>query len=394
MKDGDVFDVEALMRRSTTGLSPGRQYIRTQRTQSAQRNSTSFSAVSAVSAFPNGCRGPNAERRYAIPVLGHRRRHRRLAGADPRRDGGLLGSADRRSTPRFARRGRPGPSRIPTTGGAPARRRFAPCWPRAGVACRLDRGHRPLRPDARRRAARRARRRCCGPRLSGATSAPKRNAAGSNRDGRPRSAAAADVESGADQFHADQAALGPPPRARGLAPRRARAAAEGLRPLPAERRATRSMSPTRPARCCSMSHAARWSQRDARRGGHRPRGCFRRCSSRPEICARVSREAAALTGLRDGHADRRRRRRPGGGRGRHGHHAARRGQRDDWHLGCGLRRDRPSRHRSEGAAAHVLSRHARAVARDGRDAGRGPFAALAPRSDRWRCERRGHPTTS
>ena len=102
----------------------------------------------------------------------------------------------------------------------------------------------------------------------------------------------------------------------------------------------------------------------------------------PAICARVSSDAAALTGL------------PAGtpivaGAGDQAAGAVGMGitrpgrrQRDDRHVRSGLRGDRPSRHRSEGADPHLLPRDAWTLARDGRDAGGRPVAALVPRSAR------------
>ena len=220
---------------------------------------------------------------------------------------------------------------------------------------------------------------CCGPRSSGAISAPKPSAAGSTRRSAATRHPRAHVESGAHEFHADQAAVGPHARARRVEPRAPRAAAEGLRPLPAERR-------VRHRRRRRVRHA------DARRGAPRAgrarcstrrrstRACCPPCSSRRTICARVSRDAAALTGIPAGTPI-----------------VAGAGDQAAGAIGMGITRpgavsatigtsgvvfaatDRPATD-PEGPAAHVLSRDPRALARDGRDAGRRPLAALVPRS--------------
>ena len=108
--------------------------------------------------------------------------------------------------------------------------------------------------------------------------------------------------------------------------------------------------------------------------------CCPTCSSRRRSARACRADAAARDGPACRHADRRRRRRSGRGRGRHGHHAARCGQRHDRHVGRRVRRDGSAGARSAGADAHLLSRGAGSLARDGRDAGRGPVAAMVARS--------------
>ena len=102
----------------------------------------------------------------------------------------------------------------------------------------------------------------------------------------------------------------------------------------------------------------------------------------PDVCAHVSADAAAATGLRRGHTHRGRRGRSGRRRGGHGHHAPGRRQRDDRHVRRRLRGDGASSARSQGADSHVLSRRAGPMARHGRDAGGRAVVALDARPDR------------
>ena len=63
-------------------------------------------------------------------------------------------------------------------------------------------------------------------------------------------------------------------------------------------------------------------------------------------------------------------------------------ERDDRHVRRGVRRDGSAGVRSAGPRPYVLSRDPGTLARDGRHAGRGPVAALVPRSIRRRGRRR------
>ena len=136
------------------------------------------------------------------------------------------------------------------------------------------------------------------------------------------------------------------PRAGRLAPRAPRAAAEGLHPLSAERRA-RDRRRRRLGHADARRRAAALVAATCSTPWASTHGCCPRCSSRRTICARVSARGGRAHRPSGRHADRRRRGRSGGRRDRHGHHAARRGQRDDRHVGRRLRRDRSSRHRSD-----------------------------------------------
>jgi xylulokinase len=81
--------------------------------------------------------------------------------------------------------------------------------------------------------------------------------------------------------------------------------------------------------------------------------------------------------------------RPGGRRGGDGNCASRSGERDNRHFGRGVCGDRPAGARSARTAAYVLSRDSRPLARDGRDAGSGSFAAVVSRHLRRREEPSG-----
>ena len=105
----------------------------------------------------------------------------------------------------------------------------------------------------------------------------------------------------------------------------------------------------------------------------------------PETTGVLSAEGARGNRLARGDAGGGGRRRSGGGRGRHGHRAARAGERDDRHVGRGVRRDRSAGVRSARPRPYVLSRDSGPLARDGRHAGRGPVAALVPRSVSASC---------
>ena len=74
-------------------------------------------------------------------------------------------------------------------------------------------------------------------------------------------------------LHRAEAALAAQARARRLRADPPRAAAEGLRPLPADRRARRSTRPTRRGRCSSTSRTAAGRRRSAPRSRSRSTGC-------------------------------------------------------------------------------------------------------------------------
>ena len=215
-------------------------------------------------------------------------------------------------------------------------------------------GDRPLRTDARRGAARRSRRGgAAGDHL--VRSAHRAGVPMARPRGRRRTAARAHRQSRADQLHADETAVGPHPRAGAVEPRAARAAAEGLRPLPAERRVCHR-------RRGRLGHA------DARR--RRPEMVAARSWMRSDIdsgraaaAVRVARGLRARLGRgrrRDRapgrHPDRRGRRRPGGRRRGHGHHPPRHRERHDRDVGRCLCRNRPAVPRSGRPPAYVLSR--------------------------------------
>ena len=84
-------------------------------------------------------------------------------------------------------------------------------------------------------------------------------------------------------------------------------------------------------------------------------------------------------GLGGWHAGCRWRWRSGRRRDGHGHRRSRRGQRHDRNFGRCVCRDGSACARSSRAASHVLPRRSRPLARHGRHAGRGAFAALVPR---------------
>ena len=315
----------------------------------------------------------------------HRRRHRRHA-----RDRDRRGRAHHRVGDRRARPVRLAADRVGRTGSARlvARdlRRRARGAGRGAADGRRHHGGRLLRPDARVRAARRPRRgdppgaHLVRPADRGAV--PRHH-----RDGRRGAADRADVQPGAHRLHAAEAAVGARARAAGVGTRHGRAAAEGLRAVPAHRR-------SRDRRRGCVGHAAvrrrrppvvgRHARRDGARrrhpaarvriaGGHRHGVHRRRRGDRPP----------------PGHTRRGGRRRSGRGRRRHGDRARGRGERHHRHVGRRLCRHRQARARSAGPRAHVLSRGAGPLAHHGRDAGRGAVAAMVPRS-----VRRGLPRTA
>ena len=134
-----------------------------------------------------------------------------------------------------------------------------------------------------------------------------------------------------------------------------RAPAEGLRPLPPHRRAR---------------DRRRRRVRDAPLRRRQP-ALERRGAGRARAPARVA--AARLRVDRD-----RRRRRPGGGCARRRDRRARAALGRPRHLRRRLRRTRRVPPGARGAAAHLLPRRSRHLARDGGDALRGRVAAMAP----------------
>ncbi len=99
----------------------------------------------------------------------------------------------------------------------------------------------------------------------------------------------------------------------------------------------------------------------------------------PEICARVTAEAAATDRTGGRNSDCRGRRRSGGRRSWHGDYSPGNCERDDWNVGSSVRGDRPSRARSQGPPAYVLSCDSGPMARHGRDPGSRSFLALVAR---------------
>ena len=167
------------------------------------------------------------------------------------------------------------------------------------------------------------------------------------------------------------------------------AAAQGLRALAAHRR-------SRHRRGRRVGHAAvrrrppEMVRRDAARDGHRPwlaAGRVRRtgCHRRGHLCCGGRHRSACRPAGRGWW------RRPGGRRHRDGRRAAGHGERDHGHLGRRVCGHRPPRARSAGPRPHVLSRRARTLARDGRDAGRRALTPLVSRHlrRRRRVARRG-----
>ena len=182
---------------------------------------------------------------------------------------------------------------------------------------------------------------------------------------RARAADPADRQPRADRLHGAEAALAAHARAGGVRADRARPAAEGLRPLPAHGRAR---------------------DRRRRRVGHAPLrrrqpALERRGAGRARAPARVA--AARVRVDRD-----RRRRRPGRGGARRRHRRARPALGRPRHLGRRLRRARRVPAGARGAAAHLLPRRPRHVARDGRDALGGRLAAVAAERARQAVLRR------
>ena len=96
---------------------------------------------------------------------------------------------------------------------------------------------------------------------------------------------------------------------------RARAAAQGLRSVPADRRVRASTRRTARGRCCSISLRGTGRPRCSRRSGSIRRGCRRRFEG-PAVTGVVSAAAATATGIACRHAGRRRGRRSGGERRR------------------------------------------------------------------------------
>ena len=212
-----------------------------------------------------------------------RRRHERRQGRRDRRRTARCSRARRRAT-RSRRRSRAGPSRSPRTGGAPPRRCARGCpTGRSGSRGQM---HGLVVLGERRR-------RCCGRRSSGTTAAPA------------PSAREIEARVGLDRLIAltgNRALAGftapkllwlrrhEPGRLRADP---ARAAAEGLRPLPADRRA-RDRRRRRVGDAALRRRAtAAGRRRSARRSRSRSSGCRRR-TSRPRSPARATRPPRAL----------------------------------------------------------------------------------------------------
>ena len=159
---------------------------------------------------------------------------------------------------------------------------------------------------------------------------------------------------------------------------RAHPAAQGLRAPAADRRAGRSTSPTRPARCCSTSPRRALERRGAATRSSSPREWLPPRSSRR---ARTCRRRAVAAGAGDQAAAA-----LGVGVDRAG---AALGRRSGPRASCFAPLPAYAAD-AAGARARLLPRRARHLARDGRDALRGRLAALAPR----RRSRRTSPSTS
>ena len=296
-------------------------------------------------------------------------------------DGSISASATRRTSP-SRRPARHGPSRIPTTGGAPVSRRCARCSQQTRTDRSAIRRDRPLGPDARRGAARRSAATCCGRRSSGAISAPNAECRWLDEHDRPQPAARAARSNPAltnftltkllwvrthepDVWARVRHVLLPKDYVRfRLSGEHATDVADA--------------SGHADARCRAPALVAR----DARRGGHR-RAAAARASSNRRRSARASRDAARRSPASrparrssPAPAIRRPARSAWASRGRA--RSARRSARP----ASSSRRPIVPRLDPQGPAAHVLSRDSRTLARDGRHAGGRPVAALVPRSVR------------
>ena len=237
----------------------------------------------------------------------------------------------------------------------------------AGIDGARHRGRGLLRTDARFDTARRA---GSGRPARAALVRPahRRRVRRDHREGRRRPPDRADAQPGAHRLHPAQAAVGAAPRTRALGARPLGAPAQGLRPLPPDRRA-------RHRRRRRLGHAALRRRQPPLVGRDRRRPRHRSVAA----AARLRVAGGDRHGERRGRgrhrpagrdAGRRRRRRSGGRRGRHGHRRGRARQRDDRHVGRRLRRDVQAGARSEGPRPHLLPRRAGHVARHGRHAGR------------------------
>ncbi len=222
------------------------------------------------------------------------------------------------------------------------------------------RASRLLRPDARARLPRRGR-----PRPASGHSlerpADGRRVRGDRGASRARAPDRADGKPGADGLHGAEAPLAAPPRARGLRSHPAHPAPEGLRDAAAHRRA-----------------------RDRRRGRVRDAALRRtppplvgRGRRRARDPARLAASCLRVDGVRRGRrpagGGTRRRRRPAGDALGRSRHVRRR-----------LRGAPRVPRRARGARPRLLSRRARHLGGDGRDAERGRCAALVPRHARAR----------
>ena len=215
-----------------------------------------------------------------------------------------------------------------------------------------------------------------------------------NRTHWRRKSDSAHLQSRAPEFHADEISVGARKRAGKLEARSLRDAAERLCALPADGR-------TRHRRGRRFRHA------DARCGqvASGRTKCLKRRRSMQRSCRAVRIAGCLRKNLRrrrgghrsrGGHAGRRGRRRSSRRRHGHGHRHARRGQRHDRHFGSCFCGDGSPGARSKRPPAHFLPRHSRPLARDGRHASGGPFAALVPRSisDHRRRKSAAIPTNS
>ena len=212
----------------------------------------------------------------------------------------------------------------------------------------VDRRGRPVGPDARRRAARRARRRAAAVDHL-VRSAHQRRVPLARRARRPAPAARADAQPGADQLHADASLLW----VRTHEPEIWARVRHVLLPKDYVRLRLSGVYATDVADASGtlMLDVARrrWSEEMLDAAGIRS-DMLPDVFESPEVCARVSARRGGRHRPRRRHADCRRRRRSGRRRGRHGHHAPGRRQRDDRHVRRRLRGDRSAGARSRRAA--------------------------------------------
>ena len=197
------------------------------------------------------------------------------------------------------------------------------------------------------------------------------------RQARPRERAAVHRQPGADRLHPAQAAVGARQRAAQFRARAQDAAAEGLRALPADRRVRhRSLGRLRHGGV-RRGEPALVVRDDGRRSGSTARFC-RGATNRAMSPARSRREVAELTGLAAGTP-------VVGGGGDQASSAVGNGIVEAGIVSCTLGTSgvvfahmEKVAYDPAGPRPHVLPRGARQVARDGRDAGRGPEPAMVP----------------